>query len=179
MSAGKDDRVDSIAARFIEHRLDCCFDGIDADRFTGKLRLGELDELWRTVTDDGAVRSEFCSEILDIGLTNRRLSPEHPDDSAFRNLGRWLDCRNGADDRKIERRANMLKSDGRCGVAGDDRKTGMKAFDDPAQQRRHPARDLRLASAAIRETRAVGGVYDGRVGEEPERRLEHRQAADA
>ena len=55
----------------------------------------------------------------------------------------------------------------------------MEALDQPAEEGGDAARDLSLAPLAVGEAGAVGGVDDGSVGKELERRLEHRQATDA
>ena len=97
----------------------------------------------------------------------------------FRHFGGGLDRRDRADDRKIERGANVVKRDRRGGVAGDDRETRMEALHQPAEQGRDAACDLRFRALAVREAGIVCCVDDRRVGQQLQRRAEHRQAADA
>ena len=147
--------------------------------FAGELGLGELDQLGRAVADDRAVGGELRGEVVDIGLAHGRFGAEHADHAALRNLGRRLDRRHRADDRQVERRADVVERDGRGGVAGDHGEARPEALDEPAEQRRDAARQLRVALLAVGKAGAVGGIDDRRIGQQLARRPEHRQPADA
>ena len=72
----------------------------------------------------------------------------------------------------------MIEGDRARGIARDHREARVEALDQPAEEGGDAARDLSLAPLAVGEAGAVGGVDDGSVGKELERRLEHRQPAD-
>ena len=97
----------------------------------------------------------------------------------FRHFRRGLDRGDRADDRQIERRADVIECDRARRVAGDDRQARVKALHEPPEQRRDAARDLRFAALAVGKAGAVRGVDDRRVWKQLSRRLQHRQAADA
>ena len=143
---------------------------VDADRLAGELGLGQLDQLGRAVADDRAVGGELRGEVVDIGLADRRLGAEHADHAALRHFRRGLDRRDRADDRQVERRADMIERDGRGGVAGDHREARVEALDQPAEQGGDAAGDLRLAPLAVGKAGAVGGIDDRRVGQQRARR---------
>ena len=111
----------------------------------GELGLGQLDQLGRAVADDRAVGGELRGEVVDIGLATVASVPSTPITRRLRHFGGGLDRRHGADDRQVERRADVVERDGRGGVAGDDDQARMVALDQPAEQGGDAAGDLGLA----------------------------------
>lgn len=102
VSAGKDDRVDTLTALSVEHRLHCRTHRLDRDRFTAKFPFGKFDQFGRAMTNKRAVGGESCTEVVDVRLPNGRLCAEDPDEPAPGNLGRGLNGRHCSDNRQLE-----------------------------------------------------------------------------
>ena len=110
----------------------------------------------------GLAARKARAEVVDIGLAHRCLGPEHPDDAAFGECRGGLDGGDGADDRQVERGADMRERDRRGGVAGDDSKPRLIAFDKAAEQGGDARRKLCLAFLAIGQPGIVGSIDDRR-----------------
>jgi hypothetical protein len=102
-------------------RSNCGGNGDRVDALTRQLGLGERDQLGRAVAEHHAVGGEARGEIVDIGLANGGLRPEHANDAGPALLGGGLDRGNGADHRNVERGADERQGNGRGGVTGDHR----------------------------------------------------------
>ena len=123
MGAGEDDGVDPIAVGRLEHRLRprrlTASTPTASPASLASASSTSSGEPWRMIVQSAA---NSRGEVVDIGLAHRRLGAEHADHPALRHFGRGLDRRDRADDRQVERRADMIERDGRGGVAGDDRR---------------------------------------------------------
>jgi hypothetical protein len=149
VGAGEDHRVHPFGAGLGEQGPGGAADFVTETRVSGELGLGQIDQLGRAVADDGAMAREPGGEIVDIGLADRRLGAEHSDDPGSGGLGGRLDRRDGADDRKVERDADLVEGDRAGGVAGDDDQARLEALGEAPEKRRHPRGDLGLASGSV------------------------------
>ena len=90
-----------------------------------------------------------------------------------------LDRGDGADDRQVERGADMRERDRRGGVARDDREPRLVAFDEASEQGGDARRELGLAFLAIGQPGIVGGIDDRRGRQQRAGRAEDGEAAEA
>ena len=92
----------------------------------------------------------------------------------LRDFRGGLDRRDGADDRQVQGRSDVVERDRRCRVAGDDREARVEPLHEAAEESGNAARDLGFAALAVRKGGAVGRVDDRRVRKQFARRAEHR-----
>ena len=144
MGAGEDDDAYLRAARLVEQRQRRCAHLLHRHRLAGELALGQLDQLARSVADDGAAGGEPLGEVVDVALADGRLGAEHADGAAAAPLRRWLDRRDGSDHRHVERGPGVVERDGAGGVAGDHHQPRPEALDQAGEKRRDPRGDLGL-----------------------------------
>ena len=72
----------------------------------------------------------------------------------------------------------MIERDRARSVAGNHCEARVEALDEASEQRRDAASDFRLAARSIGKPGAIGGIDDQRIGQQLQRRPEHRKAAD-
>ena len=137
------------------------------------------DEAGTAVAQHRLVGCEARAEVVDIGLAHRRFGAEDADHAALRQFGGGLDRGDGADDRQVERGANVRERDRRGGVARDHREPRLIALDEPPEQRGNARREFRVALFAIGQTGIVGGVDHRRGRQQRARRAEDGEAAEA
>src|SRR5207253_10888867 len=79
MRAGEDDRVERLAALLPEQPVQDPRISLGVPGLAPQLRLGQVDQLRRSMAEHPAVAGEFGRQPVDIRLADRRLGAEHAD----------------------------------------------------------------------------------------------------